>query len=76
MCLVGLSLCQQHLLINLLILCTSVFQVDLLGDEVDALLRLLEKIYVALDHYYPVLKHYSGVSQIRLPGILRFSFAI
>lgn len=43
---------------------TSLFQVDLLGDEVDALLRLLEKIYIALDHYSPVLKHYPGVSQI------------
>ncbi|KAK4488104.1 hypothetical protein RD792_003846 [Penstemon davidsonii] len=37
-------------------------EVDLLGDEVDALLRLLEKIYIALDHYSPILKHYPGVS--------------
>ncbi|KAL1562559.1 WPP domain-associated protein-like [Salvia divinorum] len=39
-------------------------EVDLLGDEVDALLRLLEKIYIALDHYSPVLKHYPGVIEI------------
>lgn len=38
------------------------FQVDLLGDEVDALLRLLEKMYIALDHYSPILQHYPGVS--------------
>lgn len=37
------------------------FQVDLLGDEVDALLSLLENIYIALDHYSPILKHYPGV---------------
>uniref|UniRef100_A0A803MDL5 Uncharacterized protein n=1 Tax=Chenopodium quinoa TaxID=63459 RepID=A0A803MDL5_CHEQI len=35
-------------------------EVDLLGDEVDALLSLLEKIYVALDHYSPILQHYPG----------------
>lgn len=37
------------------------FQVDLLGDEVDTLLRLLERIYVALDHYSHILQHYPGV---------------
>lgn len=37
------------------------FQVDLLGDEVDTLLGLLEKIYIALDHYSPILQHYPGV---------------
>jgi len=37
------------------------FQVDLLGDEVDTLLGLLGKIYMALDHYSPVLQHYPGV---------------
>ena len=36
-------------------------QVDVLGDEVDTLLSLLEKVYVALDHYLPVLQHYPGV---------------
>ncbi|CAA2956881.1 Hypothetical predicted protein [Olea europaea subsp. europaea] len=36
-------------------------EVDLLGDEVDALLSLLNKIYIALDHYSPVLQHYPGV---------------
>ena len=39
-------------------------QVDLLGDEVETLLDLLEKIYIALDHYSPVLKHYPGVSAL------------
>ncbi|KAI3466876.1 hypothetical protein Pfo_023539 [Paulownia fortunei] len=39
-------------------------EVDLLGDEVDALLGLLEKIYIALDHYSPVLKHYPGITEI------------
>ncbi|KAG1348239.1 WPP domain-associated protein [Cocos nucifera] len=38
-------------------------EVDLLGDEVDALLGLLGKIYVALDHYSPVLQHYPGLSE-------------
>ncbi|XP_039139526.1 WPP domain-associated protein-like isoform X4 [Dioscorea cayenensis subsp. rotundata] len=35
-------------------------EVDLLGDEVDLLVGLLEKIYVALDHYSPVLHNYFG----------------
>ncbi|KAL1567499.1 WPP domain-associated protein-like [Salvia divinorum] len=39
-------------------------EVDLLGDEVEALLILLDKIYIALDHYSPVLKHYPGVVEI------------
>ncbi|XP_073136341.1 WPP domain-associated protein [Henckelia pumila] len=39
-------------------------EVDLLGDEVDTLLRLLEKIYIALDHYSPILKHYPGIIEI------------
>lgn len=39
-------------------------EVDLLGDEVDALLSLLEKIYIALYHYSPVLQHYPGVMEI------------
>ncbi|XP_020269132.1 WPP domain-associated protein-like [Asparagus officinalis] len=38
-------------------------EVDLLGDEVDALLSLLGKIYIALDHYSPVLQHYPGVME-------------
>ncbi|KDO75248.1 hypothetical protein CISIN_1g002225mg [Citrus sinensis] len=37
-------------------------EVDLLGDEVDTLSGLLEKIYIALDHYSSVLQHYPGVS--------------
>ncbi|KAK3016131.1 hypothetical protein RJ639_007674, partial [Escallonia herrerae] len=36
-------------------------EVDLLGDEVDTLLSLLEKIYIALDHYSSILQHYPGV---------------
>lgn len=39
-------------------------EVDLLGDEVDALVNLLEKIYIALDHYSPILRHYPGVIEI------------
>ncbi|CAM8921625.1 unnamed protein product [Rhodiola kirilowii] len=39
-------------------------EVDLLGDEVDVLLNLLEKIYIALDHYSPILKHYPGIVEI------------
>ncbi|XP_038881885.1 WPP domain-associated protein [Benincasa hispida] len=39
-------------------------EVDLLGDEVDALLQLLEKMYIALDHYSPILKHYPGIVDI------------
>ncbi|CAN4080250.1 unnamed protein product [Withania somnifera] len=39
-------------------------EVDLLGDEVDTLLSLLEKIYIALDHYSPVLQHYPGIMEI------------
>ncbi|KAM7524832.1 hypothetical protein LguiA_014734 [Lonicera macranthoides] len=39
-------------------------EVDLLGDEVEALLSLLEKIYIALDHYSPILQHYPGIIEI------------
>ncbi|XP_022879371.1 WPP domain-associated protein-like isoform X2 [Olea europaea var. sylvestris] len=39
-------------------------EVDLLADEVDALLSLLNKIYIALDHYSPVLQHYPGIIEI------------
>ncbi|CAL9041281.1 unnamed protein product [Musa banksii] len=39
-------------------------EVDLLGDDVEALLGLLGKIYLALDHYSPVLQHYPGVMEI------------
>ncbi|KNA23099.1 hypothetical protein SOVF_027910 [Spinacia oleracea] len=39
-------------------------EVDLLGDEVDTLSSLLEKIYVALDHYSPILQHYPGIIEI------------
>ncbi|XP_066352592.1 WPP domain-associated protein-like isoform X1 [Miscanthus floridulus] len=38
-------------------------EVDLLGDEVEALTDLLAKIYTALDHYSPVLQHYTGVME-------------
>ena len=37
-------------------------QVDILGDEADALRGILGKIYMALDYYSPVLLHYPGVS--------------
>ena len=39
-------------------------EVDVLGDEVETLLKVLGKIYIALDHYSPVLKHYPGVTEI------------
>lgn len=39
-------------------------EVDILGDEVETLLSVLGKIYIALDHYSPVLKHYPGVTEI------------
>ncbi|GLJ53024.1 hypothetical protein SUGI_1129300 [Cryptomeria japonica] len=39
-------------------------EVDALGDEVDTLLSLLEKVYVALDHYLPVLQHYPGIDDL------------
>ncbi|PKA63983.1 hypothetical protein AXF42_Ash004995 [Apostasia shenzhenica] len=39
-------------------------EVDLLGDEVENLLSLLGKIYMALEHYSPVLQHYTGVVEI------------
>ncbi|CAN6882210.1 unnamed protein product [Brassica oleracea] len=39
-------------------------EVDLLGDEIDSLLDLCQKIYIALDHYSPILKHYPGIMEI------------
>ncbi|KAH7678884.1 Cobalamin (vitamin B12)-binding module cap domain-containing protein [Dioscorea alata] len=39
-------------------------EVDLLGNEVDALLTILEMIYIALDHYSNVLQYYPGVKEI------------
>lgn len=39
-------------------------EVDLLGDEVEALLSLLEKIYIGLDHYSPILQHYPGIIEV------------
>ncbi|XP_043712155.1 uncharacterized protein LOC122660956 [Telopea speciosissima] len=39
-------------------------EVDLLGDEVDTLLSLLEKIYITVNHYSPVLQHCFGVMDI------------
>jgi hypothetical protein len=45
-------------------------QVDLLGDEVDNLVALLERVSTVLEHYSPVLQHYPGVviSQLSLCG--------
>ncbi|XP_042463244.1 WPP domain-associated protein-like isoform X1 [Zingiber officinale] len=39
-------------------------EVDILADEVEVLIGLLGKIYLALDHYSPVLEHYPGVMEI------------
>ncbi|KAK1369089.1 hypothetical protein POM88_035181 [Heracleum sosnowskyi] len=36
-------------------------EVDLLGNELEELLSLLAKIYIAVDHYTPVLQHYPGI---------------
>ncbi|CAL9120456.1 unnamed protein product [Musa textilis] len=44
-------------------------EVDLLGDEVDVLLHLLEKIHIALEHYSPVLQHYPGVREVTLLNV-------
>ncbi|KAK7250586.1 hypothetical protein RIF29_33110 [Crotalaria pallida] len=39
-------------------------EVDLLGDQVDKLLTLLEKIYVTLHYHAPELQQYLEVSNI------------
>ncbi|CAH9076416.1 unnamed protein product [Cuscuta epithymum] len=57
-------ICQQSLEKRSSDLQMAEAEVDLLGDEVDVLLGLLEKIYIALDHYSPILQHYPGVIQI------------
>ncbi|XP_072986483.1 uncharacterized protein [Typha latifolia] len=43
---------------------TAEAEVDLLGDQVDILLGLIKKTYVALDHYSPVLQRYFGMMEI------------
>ncbi|XP_073102330.1 uncharacterized protein [Elaeis guineensis] len=43
---------------------TAEAEVDLLGDEVDVLLGLIQKIYISLDHYSPVLQHYFGIMEV------------
>uniref|UniRef100_A0A7N0T463 WPP domain-associated protein n=1 Tax=Kalanchoe fedtschenkoi TaxID=63787 RepID=A0A7N0T463_KALFE len=58
------SLYKQRLEKKCLDLQKAEAEVDLLGDEVDLLLNLLEKIYIALDHYSPILKHYPGIVEI------------
>jgi hypothetical protein len=39
-------------------------QVDLLGDEVDNLVALLQRVSTVLEHYSPVLQHYPGVKEV------------
>ncbi|XP_048132002.1 WPP domain-associated protein isoform X2 [Rhodamnia argentea] len=39
-------------------------EVDLLGDQADTLLNLLEKVYIGLDHYSPILQHYPGIMEV------------
>ncbi|TVU16646.1 hypothetical protein EJB05_40221, partial [Eragrostis curvula] len=39
-------------------------EVDVLGDEVEFLVRLLRMTYRALDHYSPVLQHYRGLKEM------------
>jgi len=46
----------QHLWYN------SVIQVVILGEKINAHLRLHQKIYLTLDRYSPTLQHHPGVS--------------
>ncbi|XP_059668306.1 WPP domain-associated protein-like [Cornus florida] len=57
-------LCKQRLERRCSNLQMAEAEVDLLGDEVDSLLILLEKVYIALDHYLPILQHYPGIIEI------------
>ncbi|KAJ3698571.1 hypothetical protein LUZ61_002276 [Rhynchospora tenuis] len=43
---------------------TAEKEVDLLGDEVDVLTYLLEKVYGVLNHYSYVFQHYPGVIEV------------
>ncbi|PON34103.1 hypothetical protein PanWU01x14_347230 [Parasponia andersonii] len=40
-------------------------EVDLLGDQVEVILGLLQKIYKTLNHYSPVLQQYSEVGKVQ-----------
>lgn len=44
-------------------------KVDLLGDQVEALLTLLEKIHATLYKYAPVLQQYFEVRSLLFPPI-------
>ncbi|KAL2643308.1 hypothetical protein R1flu_010895 [Riccia fluitans] len=39
-------------------------EVDLLGDEVDALVGVLEKVYTVVSLYHPVIQHYPGLADL------------
>ncbi|KAF8041693.1 hypothetical protein BT93_A0330 [Corymbia citriodora subsp. variegata] len=39
-------------------------EVDLLGDQVDRFSNLLGKVYIGLDHYSPILRHYPGIMEV------------
>ncbi|XP_039168340.1 WPP domain-associated protein-like [Eucalyptus grandis] len=39
-------------------------EVDLLGDQVDTLSNFLDKVYIGLDHYSPILQHYPGIMEV------------
>ncbi|XP_073395367.1 uncharacterized protein [Physcomitrium patens] len=39
-------------------------EVDVLGDEVDSLVALLEKVHIVMNQYAPVLLHYPGVAEV------------
>ncbi|KAJ4815999.1 Myosin heavy chain-like protein [Rhynchospora pubera] len=43
---------------------TAEKEVDLLGDEVDVLTYLLEKVFRVLNHYSYVFQHYPGVIEV------------
>ena len=47
---------------------------DLLGDQVDMLLGLLERIYLTLDRFSPVLQQYFEVSNVHNVGPVRNIF--
>lgn len=60
----SLSIYKQKLERKCADLQTAETEVDLLGDQVETLFNLLEKIYIALDHYSPILQHYPGIVEV------------
>ncbi|BBN17382.1 hypothetical protein MPTK1_7g14070 [Marchantia polymorpha subsp. ruderalis] len=50
--------------LNLVNLRKAEAEVDFLGDEVDALMDTLEKVYRVLSHYHPVIQLYPGLAEL------------